>query len=94
MKIPVVQRKEYTIYLEYAFGVHWLHTDIYKWTAGIKKQYIKELDILRNLVGTPLLALVEKEDTKLSKFGQSLGWKIEREHRLDNGKQAYIYIWS
>jgi hypothetical protein len=52
----------------------WFHTDIFKWTPEVKKEYLKDLDILQNLVTVPLVALVEETDKKLAKFGLSTGW--------------------
>jgi hypothetical protein len=52
----------------------WFHTDIFKWTPEVKKEYLKDLDVLQNLVTVPLVALVEETDKKLAKFGLSTGW--------------------
>jgi hypothetical protein len=52
----------------------WFHTDIYRWTLEVKKQYLKDLDLLQHLVGNPLVALVEEDNIKLAKFGKSTGW--------------------
>lgn len=52
----------------------WFHTDVFKWTPEVKKEYLKDLDVLQNLVTVPLVALVEETDKKLAKFGLSTGW--------------------
>ena len=52
----------------------WFHTDVFKWTPKVKKEYLKDLDSLQNLVTVPLAALVEETDSKLAKFGLSTGW--------------------
>jgi hypothetical protein len=62
------------MYLELFSGMLWFHTDVYRWTAAVKKEYLKDLDVLQNLVTVPLVALVEETDNKLSKFGLSTGW--------------------
>lgn len=74
IKVPVVNRKDYTMYLELFEGMLWFHTDVYRWTAAVKKEYLKDLDVLQNLVTVPLVALVEETDSKLAKFGESTGW--------------------
>jgi hypothetical protein len=74
IKVPVVNRKDYTMYLELFEGMLWFHTDVYRWTAAVKKEYLKDLDVLQNLVTVPLVALVEETDSKLAKFGESIGW--------------------
>jgi hypothetical protein len=62
------------MYLELYEGMLWFHTDVRKWTAEIKKEYLKDLDLLQYLVAIPLVALVAKDNTKLAKFGKSTGW--------------------
>lgn len=52
----------------------WFHTDVFKWTPAVKKEYLKDLEVLQNLVTVPLVALVEETDKKLAKFGESTGW--------------------
>jgi len=74
IKVPVVNRIDYIMYLELCQGMLWFHTDIYRWTLEVKKQYLKDLDLLQHLVGNPLVALVEEDNIKLAKFGKSTGW--------------------
>ena len=94
VKIPVVQRKDYVMYLEFFADMHWFHTDVFKWTSEVKKKYLEDLNLLQYLVGTPLVALVEKDNTKLAKFGETTGWQLLQPYQLNNGKEAYIYTWS
>ena len=94
MKTPVVNRLNYTMYLEFFAGMLWFHTDVYKWDKEVKKQYLEDLNLLQYLVGTPLVALVEEDNTKLAKFGKVTGWHQVDTIVLDNGKQGHIYSWS
>ncbi len=94
VKTPVVQRKDYVMYLEFFADMHWFHTDVFKWTSEVKKKYLEDLNLLQYLVGTPLVALVEKDNTKLAKFGETTGWQLLQPYQLNNGKEAYIYTWS
>jgi hypothetical protein len=82
------------MYLEFFADMHWFHTDVFKWNKAVKKKYLEDLNLLQYLVGTPLVALVEEDNTKLAKFGKSTGWKLEQPLRLDNGQLGYIYSWS
>ena len=93
-KVPVVVRNDYVMYLEFFAGMNWFHTDVFKWTPKVKKKYLEDLNLLQYLVGTPLVALVEEDNTKLAKFGKSTGWKLEQPLKLDNGQLGYIYSWS
>ena len=90
MKTPVVNKPEYTMYLELFDNMLWFHTDVHAWSAEIKKKYILDLDVLQRLATVPLLALVEKEDTKLAKFGETIGWyKINELITIDKKYDVY-----
>jgi hypothetical protein len=92
VKTPVVQRHDYVMYLEFFAGMHWFHTDVFNWTPTVKKKYLEDLNLLQYLVGTPLVALVEKDNTKLAKFGQSIGFKCLEPCKGKDDEQ--YYIWS
>jgi hypothetical protein len=94
MKTPVVQRNDYVMYLEFFAGMHWFHTDVFNWTPIVKKKYLEDLNLLQYLVSTPLVALIEEDNTKLAKFAKSIGFKMEQPLKLNNGQLGYIYSWS
>ena len=94
MKTPVVQRQDYVMYLEVYAGMHWFHTDVFNWTPKVKKKYLEDLNLLQYLVSTPLVALIEEDNTKLAKFAKSIGFKMEQPLKLNNGQLGYIYSWS
>lgn len=91
MKTPVVQRSSYVMYLEFFAGMHWFHTDVFKWNKEVKKQFLEDLNLLQYLVGTPLVALVEEDNTKLAKFAQNIGFRFEQTMDLNNDKHGHIY---
>jgi hypothetical protein len=93
-KTPVVQRQDYVMSLEFFAGMHWFHTDVFNWTPTVKKKYLEDLNLLQYLVSTPLVALIEKDNTKLAKFAKSIGFKMEQPLKLNNGQLGYIYSWS
>ena len=92
VKTPVVQRNDYVMYLEFFAGMHWFHTDVFKWTPEVKKKYLEDLNLLQYLIGTPLVALVEEDNTKLAKFGKSIGFKCLEPCKGKDDEQ--YYIWS
>jgi hypothetical protein len=92
MKISVVNRKDYVIFLEYFNNVHWLHTDVFKWSLKIKKQYIKELNQLQSLLNAPLYGLVDND--KLGRFGKTIGFSFLQEAIGNDGQTYKIYIRS
>lgn len=94
VKTPVVNRPDYTMYLELFQDMLWFHTDVRKWSNEVKKNYIKDLDSLQELVGIPLIALVEEDNIKLSKFGEVTGWVVMNKLNLNNGKVGLVYTRS
>jgi len=86
IKVPVVNRTDYTMYLELFEGMLWFHTDVHKWTPTIKTKYLEDLNLLQQLVGIPLVALVEEENIKLAKFGKSVGWTKMNQLNINNKK--------
>ena len=88
VKIPVIIRDDYTMYLEFFEGMLWFHTDVHKWTPEVKTKYLEDLNILQYLINSPLVAMVNQRDKKLSKFGKVIGFKYEQPF-LGNDKQMY-----
>lgn len=91
VKVPVVNRQDYTMYLELYEGMLWFHTDIRKWNREVKKKYLEDLDLLQYLVTVPLVALVDNE--KLAKFGKVTGWNKINE-LIVNDKKYDVYTRS
>ena len=88
MKVPVVIRDDYTMFLEFFDGMLWFHTDVHKWTAEVKVKYLEDLNILQYLTNCPLVAMINQRDKKLSKFSKVIGFKYEQPF-LGNDKQMY-----
>lgn len=90
IKVPVVNRLDYTMYLEPCADMLWFHTDVRNWTPEVKKNYLKDLQTLQYLVAIPLAALVEEDNIKLAKFGKSTGWlKINQLNINDKKYDVY-----
>ena len=94
MKVPVVNRPEYTMYLENFAEMLWFHTDVRKWSSKIKTKYLEDLNLLQYLVGLPIVALVQEDDKKLAKFGEVTGWEVVDQMNLNNGKVGLVYTRS
>ena len=93
MKIPVVIRNDYIMYLEFFDNLLWFHTDVYKWTSAVKKRFLDDMKTLVGLIGMPLLALIEASNKKLMKFAELIGMKEDQELIANNGEKAFIYCW-
>jgi hypothetical protein len=89
MKVPVVLRDDYTMYLELHEAALWFHTDVHKWSQEVKKDFIKDLDTLHTLVSIPLLALID--NMKLAKFAEIIGFKYEQPFKGRDNEIYQIY---
>lgn len=90
-KVPVLERPEYTMYLETYQKYNWFHTDVQKWTAEIKKQYIEDLNILQLELSPFIVALVREDNDKLAKFGKSIGFEYETTIKGLDKMKHHIY---
>jgi hypothetical protein len=89
IQIPVVNKENYTMYLEMFNGFLWFHTDVRDWSSSIKKNFLQDLDMLQGLLEYPVFAISKETNTKLIKFGESIGFKYQN-HFL--GKDNYMYV--
>jgi hypothetical protein len=90
-KVPVVIREDYTMLLELHDNFIWFHTDVRKWTPTVKAKYLEDLNLLQHLVSIPLVALVEDKDTKLAKFGKTIGFEFKQPFLGQDNKMYHIY---
>jgi hypothetical protein len=93
MKVPVVNRQEYTLYLEHWKDKFWFHTDIHSWTPDVYRSYIYHLDLMQHLLDKDLYAVVV-DDPKLAKFGKIIGFEFLEHRNTVDGNIADIYIRS
>ena len=89
IKLPVVNKNDYTMHIEVFNGLLWFHTDIRKWTATVKDSFIKDLDLLQYLIEIPLMAISRVSNKKLIKFGESIGFKYKQDFL---GKDNHMYV--
>ena len=91
VKTPVVNRENYTMYLELHDGFLWFHTDIRKWTPQVKTKYLEDLNLLQHLVNIPIVAISHEENKKLMKFGKSIGFEFKQVFLGQDNKMYHIY---
>jgi hypothetical protein len=90
-KVPVVIREHYTMLLELHDNLIWFHSDVRKWTPEVKAKYLEDLNLLQHLVSVPLLAFASDENTKLVKFGKSIGFEFKEDFIGQDNKMYHIY---
>jgi hypothetical protein len=90
-KTPVVFRKDYIMYLEFFDNLLWFHTNVHNWSKTVKTKYLEDLNLLQYLIDIPLVALVEEHDTKLAKFGKTIGFEFKQPFLGQDNKMYHIY---
>jgi hypothetical protein len=91
VKVPVVIREDYTMLLELHADLIWFHTDVRKWTPTVKAKYLEDLNLLQHLVSVPLVALIEKTNTKLTKFSKTIGFEFKQDFIGQDKQMYHIY---
>jgi hypothetical protein len=91
LKIPIVIRQDYILYLEYFNDLFFLHTDVYRWSSKVKKHYLRELNQLQNLLNTDIYGVVEDWNNKLGKFGEKIGFKYLKDLQGNDGNLYKVY---
>ena len=90
-KVPIIERPEYTMYLETYEKYNWFHTDVKKWTAKIKKQYLEDLNSLQKELSPFIVSLIREDNTKLVKFAKSINFKYETTIKGLDNMNHHIY---
>lgn len=91
VKVPVVIREDYTMLLELFDNLLWFHTDVRKWTPVVKTKFLEDLNLLQHLVSVPLVAAVQQNNTKLAKFGKSIGFEFQQDFIGQDKQMYHIY---
>jgi len=86
-------KDNYIMYFEFFNNLMWFHTDVFKWSAKVKREFLKDLQIVRGLINIPLLAFIEEENVKLNRFAKTIGMEKMQEVVSKDGAVAYIYCW-
>jgi uncharacterized protein YeaO (DUF488 family) len=79
------------MYLETYEKYNWFHTDVKKWTAEIKKQYLEDLNSLQQELSPFIVSLIREDNTKLVKFAKSINFKYETTIKGLDNMNHHIY---
>jgi len=91
-KVPVCIRKDYIVYLELFDNLLWIHVDVKRWSARVKRDGQRDFILIQSLIGKPIVALVREDDIKLLRFAKSFGWLEKCQIVLLDGSKAFIYV--
>ena len=89
LKVPVVKRKHFTIMLEETTEGTFIHCDVTKYNASVRKELLDTFCDLGWLHGGPIYALHDFTDRKHEKFLKMFGFKYLKD--MPNLQQ--IWIW-
>jgi type III secretory pathway component EscR len=97
MRLPVIERDAYTVYLqpykEEEQLRHFIHCDIHhRWTKTVKQQLQQDFELFCSLHKQPLYTLSYTSDNKHHKFLVMFGFKLHKEMPLRNGRVMLLYI--
>jgi len=91
-KVPVINRENYTIWLEnYKNIANFIHADVYKYNKTTREEFGKDLDRLMDLHQNPLYVLTEKSNKKLKKFMSIYGLTLDHTPLCDDGIEREVY---
>jgi hypothetical protein len=89
LKVPVIKREHFTVWFEEHVKGTFIHCEVTKYNASVRRELQETYGLLRWLHGGPIYALHDFSDRKHEKFLRLFGF---RPHQcLPNLKQ--IWIW-
>lgn len=92
LKVPVINREEYTVSLERASGLNFIHCDVHKpWSKTIRFELYEDFRLLLYLVNEPIHALHRPEDKKHEKFLNLFGFTYLCDFIDADGEEFQLY---
>lgn len=92
MKIPVVNRDDYIIYLERVGNLTFVHCDVFKWSRHSKDSLIEDWETLCKLHKYPIYAYHYIGDRKHEKFLKMTGFKYLKSGVSTDLRQIEIHV--
>lgn len=92
LKVPVVNRREYTIKLERSDNKTFIHCDVYvPWSKTVKERLAEDFNTLKSLHRDYIYALHDPDDRKHKKFLSMFGFKYHDIFSDQTGRHRHIY---
>lgn len=91
VKVPVVVRDNYVMYLELSENLLWFHTDVKRWSSEVKTKFLEDLNLLQYLTSIPVFALINQDNKKLKKFAEVIGFTQIQPYLGQDNKMYFIY---
>jgi hypothetical protein len=94
LKIPIVNREYYIIYLEDYLGLTFIHCDVKsKWTKTVKQELLQSFKDLTTSLNKEIYALHSPEDNKHKKFLEMFNFKYFNTVVGNDNNEYQIYVW-
>jgi hypothetical protein len=93
-KLPVINHDHYTVYVEHAGGVRFIHMDVRKWSKTIYKAFTKDWYGWAGQQEDVLFAMPFIDDEKMRKWAVICGFEVAESHVGSDGVTRKLYIWG
>lgn len=88
VKYPVIVTDDYVIWAEPFCDRIWIHVDVFRWSASVKRKY--QIDFKR-LTGPLYAANTAENKALLAKFMLMTGWHFYEKRDFGNGITYDVY---
>jgi hypothetical protein len=93
IKLPVIEHEHYTVYVEYASGVRFIHMDVHKWSKAVKQAFLADWNEWAERQEGALFAMPFIDDKKMRKWAVICGFEVAEDHSCLDGVIRRLYIW-
>jgi len=93
-KTPVIEHEHYTVYVEHASGMRFIHMDVFKWSQAIKKAFTKDWNEWAGQQKDVLFAMPFIDNEKMQKWAVICGFEVAENHVCMDGVIRKLYIWE
>jgi len=94
IKTPVIKHDHYTVYVEHASGVRFIHMDVFKWSKAVKKAFTQDWNEWAGQQEDVLFAMPFIDDEKMRKWAVICGFEVAKSHVCTDGITRKLYIWG
>lgn len=92
MKVLIICRPDYNVYIEPCASWHMVHCDVFKWSATIRRELMRDFNTFRQLYGKRLFATHYPEQGNVhEKFLKTFGFTFLLSAKDADGVDCQIW---
>lgn len=92
-KVPVVQRPDYTVYLERTSGLTFAHNEVYRWNKSVRRKLAEDWEKLAELHSEPIYVIRGPENRpNFVKFISTFGFRYLMTYEDPEGNLRDLYV--